>query len=174
MGWGRVLGMVGAAMLIAGCEAPARTPSFAAQAALLRERDLRVAGLQWQNAALDYELQLRNAQLRESATAVQFVRKLEELMALNSDLSARLSKAETALETIAAERSPEETPASLRAQLEELHSLRQSSEERAEAYRQLLRSFQALVDSGRIRATFREGRVHFDMPRPIDQVSPWN
>jgi hypothetical protein len=163
--------IVGAASIAAGCEpsGTTRAPAFAERAAL-RERDLQLAALAWQNAALAYELQLRNANLREAATAVAFVKKLEELMALNSELSSRLAKAEKALETIAAD----QNPGSARGQLDEMRMLRQASEERVEAYRQLIRGFQALVDSGRIQATLRDGRVHFEIPRPIDQASPWN
>src|SRR5690349_12169463 len=73
-------------------------------------RDQENVALAWRQQALVNELQVRQAELQQATTAQQYVRKLEELMALEADMSKRLSSAEHALEELAQTPSPSIAP----------------------------------------------------------------
>jgi hypothetical protein len=167
-----------AAGALLGCVEEARYD--AALADLQRARTIAAARgqenamLYWRQAALIQEIQLRDAQLQQIATARQFVQKLQELMALNADLAKRLTNAEHALEEVA--KSPKNDPVvgqRAKAELEEIRLQREEFDTRVAAYQRLIRNVQALVDSGRIKATLNNGHVQFWLPRPIDQTDPW-
>jgi len=137
-------------------------------------RGQETAIMYWRQAALMEQIQLRDAHLQQIATARQFVQKLEELMALNSDLAKRLANAERALQDLA-NASNTNKPAEQRAkaELEEIRLQRDELDTKIAAYQRLVRNVQALVDSGRFKATVHNGHVQFWLPRPIDSSDPW-
>ena len=89
-------------------------------------------------------------------------------------MARRLGNAERALEEIAKQ---SETPHTelprVKSELDELRAQQKDVEARNEAYLKLVRNVQALVDSGRLKVTVRDGRLHFWAPQAFDTTNPW-
>ena len=136
-----------------------------------------VATLAWYNAVQAAHLQLRMVQMSKDHQTAQFVHKLDEMLVLNAELERRLGHAEKALDDIKTLEQREGAPALPEGGarvLAELKQLRQTNDERAKAYRDLLRNMQQMVDSGRVKAVVdQQGRVRFVVPPELDGSDPW-
>lgn len=162
-----------ALVMMLGCAHPQEQPNRELEA---YQRQMYVATLAWYNAVQVAHVQLRMAQMSKDHQAVQFANKLDEMLVLNSELEKRLAHAEKALEEIKAIEQREGTPLPEGTErvLAELKQMRQTNDERAKAYRELLRNMQHMVDSGRIKAVIdQQGRVRFVAPPELDGADPW-
>ena len=132
----------------------------------------RVAGAQQatQLAALGAQLAElsaeRDAQLSEvMVEQADVTRRLDELAALNTELSDRLRSAGQSVEQLARERGSlsaalEET----KRELDELRQRQLAAETRVAGLRDLTVRFQGMVDAGRARVATRDGRALLELP----------
>ncbi len=142
------------------------------------ERDQRLAYLTYQFGALARGQAVLTAQLDQARRAErQVTQKLEELMALNDRIEARLQKAEHRLEegegaASAARREGE--PSHLEQERTELlRQLRGTQTARNEAMKELARTVQYLVDTGQLQTTRGDGGSGSAAPRTLDVEDPW-
>jgi hypothetical protein len=137
-------------------------------------RDQQMVALQWKMAAVNQQVMVAQAEQAHAGSTVLYVRKLEELLALNAEMSKRLQSAEAIMTELAQSgQLGGSTRSRLHSTLEELRARRLDSEKRAAAYRELLRVVQGLVDTGQVKAIMKDGHVRFEMPRPLDLGDPW-
>ena len=167
-------GLAVIALLVSiGC---ARAPEQPNRELEAYQRQMYVATLAWYNAVQVAHVQLRMAQMSKDHQTVQFANKLDEMLVLNSELEKRLANAEKALEQIKEleQREGAPLPDGTERVLAELKQMRQTNDERAKAYRELLRNMQQMVDSGRIKAVVdQQGRVRLVAPPELDGSDPW-
>lgn len=140
----------------------------------------REAALTCRETALAREAELLAIHARDLAAMRQSLQKLSDLTAHSTTIAARLQRAE--IDLAAAQR--EVTEAKLRLaspraaassdQSAELFVQRGSPNAGDAAYLEALRTVQALVDSGKVRATVRNGRVTFVVPRQLDEADPYS
>jgi hypothetical protein len=97
-------------------------------------------------------------------------------MVLNADIARRLADAQHALEEVEAAHANggAQLPARAKGELDALRAEKTELEARGVAYRKLVNEVQALLDSGRVRATMDNGHVKFFLPRAIDTADPWS
>jgi hypothetical protein len=142
----------------------------------------REAALTCRETSLAREAELLAIHARDLAAMRQSLQKLSDLTTHSAAIAARLQKAEIDLE--AAQR--EVTEAKIRLASPRAAASAASSDQSADlfvqrgspnagdaAYREALRTVQALVDSGKVRATVRNGRVTFVLPRQLDESDPY-
>ena len=129
-------------------------------------RVMEIAALQAQLAQLDAELSARDVRQSEAITEhSDLARRLDELAALNTELSGRLRSASQSVEQLATERGTlsaalEQT----RLQLEELRQRQTAAEDRSAQLRDLVTRFKPLVDAGRVHVVARNGRPLIELP----------
>jgi hypothetical protein len=145
----------------------------------------REAALSCRETNLAREAELLAIHARDLAAMRQSLQKLSDLTTHSAAIAARLQKAELELE--AAQREAREARESTDAKLRS-GSPRPAapsdpgSEQFVQrvtagsdvAFREALRTVQALVDSGQVRATVRNGRVMFVLPRQLDESDPYS
>jgi hypothetical protein len=139
-------------------------------------RDREVAAAHAREAQTAQELRALDLRLREAAGAQTYARQLEDVMANNAALALRIQRAEMALAELRTSRASEDEGArgpKSPSPPEDLDVRRTTPEARADALRDLLRTVQALVDSGQVKVTVRDGRVRFHLPRRIDETDPY-
>ncbi len=140
----------------------------------------REAALTCRETALAREAELLATHARDLAAMRQSLQKLSDLTTHSAAIAARLQRAESELQE--AQREVAEAKlrlASPRAaaspdQSADLFVQRGSPNAGDAAYREALRTVQALVDSGKVRATVRNGRVTFVLPRQLDEDDPYS
>ena len=140
----------------------------------------REAALTCRETSLAREAELLAIHARDLAAMRQSLQKLSDLTTHSAAIAARLQKAEVDLQ--AAQREAAEAklrvasprPAAPSDPGADLYVQRVGPNTGDAAYREALRTVQALVDSGKVRATVRNGRVTFVLPRQLDEVDPYS
>lgn len=132
-------------------------------------RAARIAALEADIAGLRRELAARDARLEAAATAhADLVRKLDEAVVLNTELSSRLRTAGQNVEQLASERgSMAEALAAMRAELDELRLQQAAADARAAQFRDLVERFKQMIDAGKLRIVVRSGRMLLELPTDV-------
>jgi hypothetical protein len=138
------------------------------------ERDARLAWLQCRETALAEKAELLELRRRDLVTIEQSLRDIQDAKIEGDALARRLERAE--LDLARARKNAEEArhrapAADLPA---DLSVRRVAPDNRDGGYQEVLRTVQALVDSGQVKAMVRNGRVIFVLPRPIDEADPYS
>lgn len=136
----------------------------------------QLMALQAEVARLGREVTARDQRLAElSLGRANDQKKIDDLVALNAELGARLKSLGKGAEALADERGAlAKALADTRARLEELRKQQAAAEARAAAFKDLAARFQKLVDAGHLKVAMRGGRmilvlsndVLFDSGRP--------
>jgi chemotaxis protein MotB len=174
------LGLTSAACANAGCvrveaydeamynlqAARADAARFAAQAGAL---NAEVARLNAEVARLGQDLHARDARLAELAVArANDAKKVDDLVALNNELSQRLRAAGQSVEALSGEKgSLSKALSETRARLEELRRQQAAAEARAAQFRELATRFQKLVDAGQLKVVMRGGRMVLELSNDV-------
>jgi chemotaxis protein MotB len=139
---------------------------FGAQAAAL---NAEVARLNAEVARLGQDLQSRDVRLAELTVArANDAKKVDDLVALNNELSQRLRAAGQSVETLAGEKGTlSKALAETRARLEELRRQQAAAEARAAQFRELAARFQKLVDAGQLKVVMRGGRMVLELSNDV-------
>ncbi|WP_437914602.1 OmpA family protein [Sorangium sp. So ce302] len=147
----------------AGDRARAEAQSARAEAA---QRSAQVAAIEEELARLSDDLRARDLRLSEATTAeAGLARRLDELAAMNQELSARLRSAGQSVGQLAGERgSLSAELAETRAKLDDLRRKQAAAEARAAQMRDLASRFQAMVDGGKVRVGLRAGQLAIEVP----------
>jgi chemotaxis protein MotB len=118
---------------------------------------------------LRQELAAREARLEELAVSrSNEAKKLDDLVALNGELSQRLRAAGQSVEALAGEKGSLATAlADTRARLEELRRQQAAAEARAAQFKDLLARFRKMIDAGQLKVVSREGRVLLELPNDV-------
>jgi chemotaxis protein MotB len=129
----------------------------------------QIAALNAEVARLGQEVQARDARLAEVSVArSNDAKKLDDLVALNGELSARLRAAGQSVDALAGEKgSLAKALADTRARLEELRRQQAAAEARAAEFRQLIARFQKMIDAGQLRVVMRGGRMILELPNDV-------
>lgn len=137
-------------------------------------RDRELAAAHAREAQMAQELRALDLRLREAGTAQMYVRQLEDIMANNAALALRVQRAEMAVAELRTSRGGEDEGArGPKPSPGDLDVRRTTPEAREDALRDLLRTVQAMIDSGQLKVTVRDGRVRFHLPRRIDETDPY-
>lgn len=144
----------------------AQAAQSGAQAAAL---SAEVARLNAEVARLGQELTARDARLGELAVArANDAKKLDDLVALNNELSQRLRAAGQSVEALAGERgSLSKALADTKTRLEDLRRQQAAAEARAAQFRDLLARFRKLIDAGQLKVVMRGGRMLLELPNDV-------
>ena len=139
----------------------------AAQAAA--SLDAEVRRLNGELARLGQELKARDARLAELGVArSNDARKIDDLVALNNELSQRLKAVGQSVEALSGERgSLSKALAETKARLEELRRQQAAAEARAAQFRELAGRFQKLVDAGQLKVIMRGGRMVLELSNDV-------
>lgn len=132
----------------------------------------REAALSCRETSLAREAELLAIHARDLAAMRQSLQKLSDLTTHSAAIAARLQRAEVELEVAkreVAERQTQSHPSDADQFVKRLTPGAGDA-----AYREALRVVQSLVDSGKVRATVRNGRVTFVLPRQLDEVDPYS
>jgi chemotaxis protein MotB len=131
--------------------------------------DARVAKLTGEIDRLQADVAARDQKLAEAGLQESNLRQsVEQLTALNAELSARLKSAGVNVEQLASERgSLMGALAESRRKLEELARTQAAAEVRAAEFRDLLRSFQGMVDAGKLKVVVRNNRMVLELPNDV-------
>jgi chemotaxis protein MotB len=129
----------------------------------------RAAALDGKIAELTADMQRRDAWLSAKALAeADLTRKVDDMVLLNAELSERLKSAGQSAEQLASERgSLSSALREMRAKLEELTRQQAAAEARAAEFRELLKSFQKMVDAGKLSVRIRRGRMLLELPNDV-------
>lgn len=153
---------VHAALLGSGC-----VPQNRYDAALndLAREQAASAALRADLARLTEGMRAREARIENlSVSRSNDASRIDDLVALNDELSKRLRLAGQSVETLAGEKSTlSKALNDTRARLEELRRLQAAAEARTARFRELLLRFHALVDAGRLKILMREGRMLLEL-----------
>lgn len=147
-------------------EARAEAAQRGAQAAAL---STEVGKLNGEVARLRQEIAARDARFNELAVARSSdAKKIDDLVALNGELSQRLRAVGQSVETLAGEKgSLARALADTKARLEELRRQQAAAEARAAQFRDLLARFRKLIDAGQLKVVMRGGRMLLELPNDI-------
>jgi chemotaxis protein MotB len=137
-----------------------------AQAAAL---SAEVQHLNGELARLGQELKVRDARLADLTVArANDTKKIDDLVALNGELSQRLRSVGQSVETLADEKgSLSKALTETRVRLEELRRQQAAAEARAAQFRELAARFQKLVDSGQLKVIMRGGRMVLELSNDV-------
>jgi len=137
-----------------------------AQAAALGAEVTRLNG---ELARLGQDLRARDARLADLRVAhANDAKKIDDLVALNGELSQRLRSVGQSVETLAGERGTlSKALAETRARLEELRRQQAAAEARAAQFRELAARFQKMVDAGQLKVIMRGGRMVLELSNDI-------
>jgi chemotaxis protein MotB len=128
-----------------------------------------LARLNAELARLANELRARDARLAEIGVArANDAKKLDDLVALNSELSQRLRAAGQSVEALSGEKGNlAKALADTRARLDELRRQQAAAEARAAQFRELAARFQKLVDAGQLKVIMRGGRMVLELSNDV-------
>jgi chemotaxis protein MotB len=120
-------------------------------------------------AKLAAELHERDARLADLSVArANDAKKIDDLVALNGELSQRLRAAGQSVEALASERGTlAGALAETRARLDELRRQQAAAEARAAQFRELAARFQKLIDAGQLKVTMRGGRMVVELRNDV-------
>jgi chemotaxis protein MotB len=129
----------------------------------------RASALEGKLAELSVDMQRRDARLSEKALAeADLTRKVDDMVLLNAELSERLKNAGQSAEQLANERgSLSDALRDMRVKLAELTRQQAAAEARAAEFRELLKSFQKMVDAGKLNVRIRRGRMLLELPNDV-------
>jgi chemotaxis protein MotB len=118
---------------------------------------------------LDRELKARDARLAELGVArANDAKKIDDLVALNNELSERLKKVGQSVETLSGEKGNlSKALAETKARLEEMRRQQAAAEARAAQFRELAARFQKLVDAGQLKVVMRGGRMVLELSNDV-------
>jgi chemotaxis protein MotB len=141
----------------------ARAGQAAAQA------NAEVQRLNGEVARLGQDLKARDARLAELGVArANDAKKMDDLVALNAELSQRLKNVGQSVEALSGEKgSLSKALAETRARLEELRRQQAAAEARAAQFRELAARFQKLVDAGQLKVIMRGGRMVLELSNDV-------
>jgi len=128
-----------------------------------------VAELNAEVARLGQELNARDAKLADLTVARSNDQKrIDDLVALNDELSQRLKAVGQSVETLAGEKGAlAKALADTRARLEELRRQEAAAEARAREIREITARLQKLVDAGQLKVGVRGGRLLIVLPNDV-------
>jgi len=146
--------------------------------ALLDNQRLRIAdgalgtrmnALEAEVTRLAREMQIRDAKLADAATVnADDTKKIDDLVLVNAEFSQRLKAAGQSVDHLASERGNlAQQLADVRAKLDELKRQQAAAEARAAQFRDLLKSFQKMVDAGKLKVLMRRGRMLVELPNDV-------
>jgi chemotaxis protein MotB len=120
-------------------------------------------------ARLGQELADRDARLAELSVArSNDTKKIDDLIALNNELSQRLRALGQSAETLAGEKgSLAKALADTKTRLEELRRQQAAAEARAAQFRDLLARFRKMIDAGQLKVVMRGGRMLLELPNDV-------
>lgn len=115
------------------------------------------------------EIAARDARLAELGIArAGDQKRIDDLVALNNELSTRLKTSGQSAEALAGEKGAlAKALADTRARLEELRRREAAAEARAEELRKLAARFQKLIDAGHLKVVMRNGRMILELPNDV-------
>jgi chemotaxis protein MotB len=128
-----------------------------------------VARLNGELAKLAQDLRARDARLAELNVArANDAKRIDDLVALNNELSQRLKSVGQSVETLSGEKgSLSKALAETKARLEELRKQQAAAEARAAQFRELAARFKKLVDAGQLKVTMRGGRMVLELSNDV-------
>ena len=128
-----------------------------------------VARLNGELAKLGQDLKARDARLAElGVMRSNDLKKVDDLIALNRELSERLKKVGQSVETLAGEKgSLSKALAETQARLEELRKQQAAAEARAAQFRELVARFKRLTDAGQLKVVMRGGRMILELSNDV-------
>jgi chemotaxis protein MotB len=137
-----------------------------AQAAALAAR---VPQLDAEITRLGAEIAARDVRLGElTLVRANDAKKVDDLVALNSELSQRLRSVGQSIETLVGEKgSLAKALADTRTRLEELRRQQAAAEARAAQFRDLLSRFRKLIDAGQLKVVMRGGRMLIELANDV-------
>ncbi|MGK4007664.1 OmpA family protein [Sorangium sp. So ce1036] len=149
-----------------GSKAQAAAELARAEAA---QRSAQVAALEEELARLADDLRARDLRLSEATTTeAGLARQLDELAALNAELSARLRSAGQSVGQLASERgSLSAELAETRARLDALRQQQAAAEARAARVRDLVTRLDAVAAAAKVRVGLRAGQVVIEVPSDV-------
>ncbi|WP_437743936.1 OmpA family protein [Sorangium sp. So ce1504] len=150
----------------AGDRARAEAQSARAEAA---QRSAQVAAIEEELARLSDDLRARDLRLSEATTAeAGLARRLDELAAMNQELSARLRSAGQSVGQLAGERgSLSAELAETRAKLDDLRRKQAAAEARAAGIRDVVARLQGMVHAGKVHVGLRGGQLLVEVPSDV-------
>jgi chemotaxis protein MotB len=131
--------------------------------------NVEIQRLNGELARLDAEVKARDARLAELGVArANDAKKIDDLVALNNELSERLKKVGQSVETLSGEKGNlSKALAETKARLEELRRQQAAAEARAAQFRELAARFQKLVDAGQLKVIMRGGRMVLELSNDV-------
>lgn len=128
-----------------------------------------VARLAAEATRLANELALRDAKLGELTVArANDQKRIDDLVALNNELSQRLKSVGQSIDTLAGEKGAlAKALADTKARLEELRRREAAAEARAAEFRGLTARLQKLVDAGQLKVVMRGGRLLIELRNDV-------
>lgn len=128
-----------------------------------------VSRLNAEVARLGQELSDRDTRLADLSVArSNDAKKIDDLIALNNELSQRLRAAGQSAEALAGEKgSLAKALADTKTRLEELRRQQAAAEARAAQFRELLTRFRKMIDAGQLKVVMRGGRMLLELPNDI-------
>lgn len=137
-----------------------------AQAAALAAE---VARLNAELTRLALEIQGRDMKMAElMVTRANDQKRLDDLVALNNELSQRLRSVGQSVEALSGEKGAlSKALADTKARLEELRRQQAAAEARAAQFRDLVARFQKLVDAGQLKVVMRGGRMLLELANDV-------
>lgn len=139
------------------------------QAGIAAALNNEVARLNGEVARLGQEIKARDVRLADLAVArANDAKKIDDLIALNNELSQRLKNVGQSVETLSGEKGNlAKALAETRARLEELRKLEAAAEARAAQFRDLAERFKKMVDAGQLKVVMRGGRMLLELRNDV-------
>lgn len=130
---------------------------------------VEIARLTAEVARLNQEIASRDARLADLAvTRANDQKRIDDLVALNNELSQRLKSVGQSAEALAGEKGAlAKALADTRARLEELRRQQAVAEARAAQFRELSARLQKLVDAGHLKVVMRGGRMIIELANDV-------
>ena len=130
---------------------------------------VEVARLNAEVARLGQEIQVRDLRLADLGVArANDAKRIDDLIALNNELSQRLRSVGQSVEALAGEKGAlAKALLDTRARLEELRRQEAAAEARAAQFKDLVARFQKLVDAGQLKVVMRGGRMLLELPNDV-------
>jgi chemotaxis protein MotB len=128
-----------------------------------------IARLNAEVARLAQEIQARDARLADLGVArANDAKRIDDLIALNSELSQRLRSVGQSVEALSGEKGAlAKALVDTRARLDELRRQQAAAEARAAQFKDLVARFQKLVDAGQLKVVMRGGRMLLELPNDV-------
>lgn len=128
-----------------------------------------VARINAELARLKSELAARDAKLAEINVArANDAKKIDDLVALNNELSQRLKAVGQSVDALSGERGNlAKALAETKARLDEMRRQQAAAEARAAQFRELTAKLKKLVDAGQLKVAIRGGRMLIELPNDV-------